>query len=128
MLKRLVVFVGLLEIGFVVALVFFVRSGSCVAFTTPSLSPSLGRMVGATPSSDPAGGGAPVVPPPVQSPAAAVDAPSANPSGALQAGNADVNSGQVPDPNCVAKTTAGMLNSNSSTTPPSCAPMNVPTQ
>lgn len=45
-------------------------------------------------------------------------------SGSAQA-QGDVN--QVPDPNCVAKTTAGLLNSEpAASTPPSCAPMSPP--
>lgn len=125
-MKRFLVFVALIELVVAIAIVLFLRNGSCVvAF---GASPSLGRMVRATPSADASTGGAPVVPPPAGSPVPVPsDTPPAASSGVPQTGNAQVPSGEVPDPNCVGKTTAGLLNSNSSTTPPSCAPMNAPT-
>lgn len=43
-------------------------------------------------------------------------------------GNTSGNLNDVPDPNCVGKTAASLLNSGSSTPPPSCAPMKAPAQ
>ena len=61
-------------------------------------------------------------------PASAAPAASAaaEGSGTNQPVSGDLN--QVPDPNCVAKTTASLLNSGESTAPPSCAPMSAPPQ
>jgi hypothetical protein len=55
--------------------------------------------------------------------AAAQDAGS-NTSG----GNTSGSLNDVPDPNCVGKTTASLLSSGSSTPPPTCAPMKAPAQ
>lgn len=72
------------------------------------------------------GAGTPLAP--SSAPAAAAPASSAasGGSGTNQPVSGDLN--QVPDPNCVAKTTASLLNSGESTAPPSCAPMSPPPQ
>lgn len=124
-MKRFLALVALVEAVVAIVLVLLVRDGSCVAFNA---SPSFGRVVRATPSADPTGSGAPVVPPPAGSPVPAPSETSAAASGLPHSASADTGSAQVPDPNCVAKTTAGLLNANSSTTPPSCAPITVPSQ
>ena len=69
------------------------------------------------------GNGTAVQPSPA-SPVSANTAPggaAAGGSASNQAVSGDLN--QVPDPKCVGKTAASLLNSGQSTTPPSCAPM-----
>jgi hypothetical protein len=43
-------------------------------------------------------------------------------------GNTSGSLNDVPDPNCVGKTTASLLSSGSSTPPPTCAPIKAPAQ
>lgn len=127
-MRRFLAFVAVVEIVVAIAIALFLRNGSCVvAFGAPQ---SLGGgMARATASPDASASGAPAALPPAGSPSPVPgDTPSAAAYGVPQSGNAQVPSAQVPDPNCVGKTTAGLLNSDSSTTPPSCAPVNVPTQ
>ena len=76
---------------------------------------------------------APCAPAPAASPqglAPSGPAPDASASTSGGATNASVSGdlNQVPDPNCVAKTTASLLSTDRASARPSCAPMNQPPQ
>lgn len=98
--------------------------------TAPSAAPSAGLLNGGAGGGGIEGGSgsAPPATPASAAPAGASPAPSSvsSGSGSDAAASGDLN--QVPDPNCVAKTTASLLNSGQATAPPSCAPMSPPPQ
>ena len=73
-------------------------------------------------------GTTPPLAPASPAPSGAASDPGASPPGAN--GNARVSGdlNQVPDPNCVAKTTASLLSSDRASAGPSCAPMSPPPQ
>ncbi len=69
----------------------------------------------------------PQTPPPAASSASSAGAGANTDGGESGSAQAQGDVNQVPDPNCVAKTTAGLLNSEpAASTPPSCAPMSPP--
>jgi hypothetical protein len=118
----IVAIVAIFEIAVVAGIVAWVRSGACALPTAQSV----GRMIGGGGSeSEPTGQGSPQ-PVPAAAASAATASPVPGSDGSAQAAGASGDLNQVPDPNCVAKTTAGLLNSDSSTAPPSCPPMSPP--
>jgi hypothetical protein len=148
----IVVFVGLLEIAALVA--FFAVKGvaTTVCSVAAATAPAQGAASGsaAPPVAGAAGGaaGGAVAPPPVaadqgagaaQSPipsasASEAVAASSAPDSSAQAGAggnpADVkvsgDTNQIVDPNCVAKTAAGLLSENTPVPGPTCGPMKQP--
>lgn len=121
--RWIVAIVAVLEIAVVVGIFFWVRNGLCAA----GMSPALGRAFGSgVTSAEPSpGSDAGTVSP---QPQASGNQPEGSASGAASAQGAgasgDLN--EVPDPNCVGKAAAGVLNSDEATTAPSCAPMSPP--
>lgn len=126
-MRKFVAVVAVLEVLVLAAIVLLVRSGSCPLLTPAGLG---GLMRGASGGQTAEGGGTSprTAPPPSTLPAAAVPAVAASPDAgpAAQGAGTSGDLNQVPDPKCAGKTAAGLLNSQASTTPPSCAPMNLP--
>lgn len=125
-MRKFVAIVAVLEVALLVAIVLFVRSGSC-RLIAPS---ALGSLMGGASGGDKgdagdrgAGAALPSSLPPVT---AAPGSGSASDTSGAQNANVSGDLNQVPDPNCVGKTAAGLLNSQASTTPPSCPPMSAP--
>jgi hypothetical protein len=117
-----VTLIALLEIAVLAGIFMWMRGGACGIPTAQTFV----RMF--------ASGGANDVPPVVGGSDRVSQQPAAGTQGNGDASNAAPGKGasvsgdlnEVPDPNCVAKTTAGLLNSGDATTPPSCAPMSPP--
>jgi hypothetical protein len=139
----IVVILALLEIGGLAAFIAF-RDRACTIIAAvdhlPAAAMPAAAAGGAAVAIPGGGGGGGLDAGTATQTAAPVAAPSATPpaaaAGAGTAANAAANPGdiktqgdtnQVPDPNCVGKTAAGLLNSNAAqTAPPSCAPMSPP--
>ena len=121
--RWIVALVAVLEIAVLVGMFFWVRSGACGIPTAQAFGSLF--ATGGTSGNLPTGNGGGSLP---QQPAATGNqsggGTTAGASGAGASVSGDLN--QVPDPNCVAKTAAGLLNSDDATTPPSCAPMSPP--
>jgi hypothetical protein len=121
----LLLFVVALVEGFLIWELWTHRTACAAAAAAPATLPNAAGGGGLEAGS---GNGSALQP----SPAAPAPANSASGSAASggsvsnQAVSGDTN--QVPDPNCVGKTAASLLNSGPSTTPPSCAPMSPPPQ
>jgi len=134
--------VALLEILVIVAIVVWIRMGAPCDGGLSALPPSLSSLFGghaargvANPGGAAAGGGAADVGGDAQgagttgSGGAAGTANNGSAAAGSAAGgsaqaNGDLN--QVPDPNCVAKTAAGLLNSDQATPQPSCGAFKAP--
>lgn len=128
----LVAILGLVEIAVLIYLLLWARSAGACA---PPQLRMLGNLFG--PQQMQGGNGAPgpsdanngnqPQPRPVQTQSADQPTTSGGDAGGAQStGTTSGNLNDVPDPNCVGKTTASLLNSDSSTPPPSCAPMKAP--
>lgn len=116
--------IALVEILFAVGIFLWIRNGACAAPAQAVGRISGGGMTSTEPSpSADAGTVAPVQPPPASSVPAQSEPPA---DGAVQGTSASGDLNQVPDPNCVAKAAAGVLNTDQSSAPPSCAPMSPP--
>ncbi|HEY1977648.1 MAG TPA: hypothetical protein VGG89_13935 [Candidatus Baltobacteraceae bacterium] len=104
------------------AVVFTFRIPLCAAAPHAQIGGSMQMPLGGG-GSDAGSGTAAVAP--VAAPSA-LPAPTGSPAdAAAPAGNANAQGdlNQVPDPNCVAKAAAGVLNTNSVSATPSCPPM-----
>jgi len=122
----IVAVIALLEIAGLAAFIEF-RDRACAVVAAnagPAAQTSGGLQAGVPQGSAPQT-------PPAQVPQSAIS-PAASPAAAAGSANAgDVrtqgDTNQVPDPNCVGKAAAGVLNSDSAqSAPPSCAPMSPP--
>jgi hypothetical protein len=123
----LLLFVVALVEGFLIWELWSHRT-TCAASTNAAPATLLNGAGGGGGLESGSGNGSAVVPSPAV-PASANPASSGAASGGSasnQAVSGDLK--QVPDPNCVGKTAASLLNSGQSTTPPSCAPMSPPPQ
>lgn len=93
---------------------------AAAAGTVPSAQPFAG---GAGAGNGGGSGNGTPLPPSTPVPASATPATRAGAGGSPASGTASGDLNQVPDPNCVGRTTASLLNAGQSTTPPSCPPM-----
>jgi hypothetical protein len=121
----LLLFVVALVEGFLIWELWTHRTACAAATTAPAILPNGAGGGGLEAGS---GNGTALQPSPAAPASASPERGGDAGSGSVsnQAVSGDIN--QVPDPKCVGKTAASLLNSGQSTTPPSCAPMSPPPQ
>ena len=119
------VIVGVVEIAVLLSFVLLrERFPSCTAEISQSVS---GLLPGAGNSFEGGGTGS-IAPPQVGAVKLVSPQPQASDDAAAAGGSVDASgdTNQVPDPNCVAKTAAGLLSESAPPAQPSCAPMSPP--
>ncbi|MEO6835797.1 MAG: hypothetical protein ABI231_07825 [Candidatus Tumulicola sp.] len=124
----IVVIVALLEVSGLAAFVAFKDRACVVVAASGAAAGSSGANGPETPAPS-AATPEPAVPPATATPAAPAPAGTASAAGPAAAGDLKTqgDTNQVPDPNCVAKTTAGLLQSDPApSAAASCAPMSPP--
>jgi len=122
--RWIVAMIAILEIVVAAGIFFWVRGpGSCAAITPQAIEGVFGGVFGRAGAggdgSSGAGNGQGAQQPTSSNNSSAGDAGA----GGSGSGAASGDLKQLPDPNCVGKTAAGLLNSDQATAPPSCAPM-----
>ena len=124
--RRLLVLIAIVEAAVLAWIFLWARSGACGVPTAQTIV----RMFAASANEAPAAGGGDtsLTPQPAAPGTQAGGDANAAPANAAPVKGANVSGdlNEVPDPNCVAKSAAGLLNSGDATPPPSCPPMSPP--